>query len=98
MIPCFEDWKRFCAVLREIARGGDDGRPLASFEAQSRAQAILTECGYTWPSVTGKGRDKAPESPDQVVASADMVNGKPLQSAPVKPTRARTNGRVDRRP
>ena len=97
MIPCFEDWKRFCAVLREIARGGDDGRPLVSFEAQGRAQAILTECGYTWPSVTGNGSGTAPESPDQAIASADTVNGKPLQSAPVKLTRARTNGRADRR-
>jgi hypothetical protein len=38
-----EDWKRFCFVLREVARGGDDGRPLPNFEAQRRAQAVLTE-------------------------------------------------------
>jgi hypothetical protein len=45
---CFNDWKRFCFVLREIARG-DNGRPLSGLEAQQRAQAVLTECGYTWP-------------------------------------------------
>jgi hypothetical protein len=45
---CFNDWKRFCFVLREIARG-DNGRPLSGVEAQQRAQAVLTECGYTWP-------------------------------------------------
>jgi hypothetical protein len=46
--PCFDDWKRFCASLREIA-SGDNGRPLSSVEAQKRAQAVLDECGYTWP-------------------------------------------------
>jgi hypothetical protein len=45
---CFNDWKRFCFVLREIA-SGDNGRPLSGLEAQRRAQAVLTECGYTWP-------------------------------------------------
>ena len=45
---CFSDWKRFCFVLREIA-SGDNGRPLSGTEAQQRAQAVLTECGYTWP-------------------------------------------------
>jgi hypothetical protein len=44
----FDDWKRFCFVLREIA-GGENGRPLSGLEAQKRAQAVLTECGYTWP-------------------------------------------------
>jgi len=45
---CFNDWKRFCFVLREIA-SGDNGRPLSGPEAQQRAQAVLAECGYTWP-------------------------------------------------
>ena len=45
---CFNDWKRFCFVLREIA-SGDNGRPLSGLEAQKRAQAVLAECGYTWP-------------------------------------------------
>jgi hypothetical protein len=45
---CVNDWKRFCLVLREIA-SGDKGRPLSSLEAQQRAQAVLAECGYTWP-------------------------------------------------
>jgi hypothetical protein len=45
--PCFNDWKRFCFVLREIA-SGENGRPLSGLEAQKRAQAVLTECGYTW--------------------------------------------------
>ena len=44
---CFNDWKRFCFVLREIA-SGDNGRPLSGLAAQKRAQAALTECGYTW--------------------------------------------------
>jgi hypothetical protein len=43
----FDDWKRFCFVLREIA-SGEDGRPLPSLEAQKRAQAVLSECGYTY--------------------------------------------------
>jgi len=46
-IPCFDDWKRFCFVLREIA-SGDDGRPLSALEAQKRAQTVLIECGYKW--------------------------------------------------
>jgi hypothetical protein len=46
---CFSDWKRFCFVLREIA-SGEKGHPLSGLEAQKRAQAILSECGYTWPS------------------------------------------------
>jgi hypothetical protein len=45
---CFNDWKRFCAALREIA-SGENGRPLPGFEAQRLAQAVLIECGYTWP-------------------------------------------------
>jgi hypothetical protein len=47
----FDDWKRFCFVLPEIA-SGENGRPLASFEAQKRAKAVLMECGYTWPGQT----------------------------------------------
>jgi hypothetical protein len=46
---CFSDWKRFCFVLREIA-SGEKGSPLSGVEAQKRAQAILRECGYAWPS------------------------------------------------
>ena len=45
---CFNDWKRFCFVLRKIA-SGENGRPLSGLEAQERAQAVLVECGYTWP-------------------------------------------------
>ena len=44
--PCFEDWKRFCFVLREIA-SGEHGCPLSGLETQKRAQAVLAECGYT---------------------------------------------------
>jgi hypothetical protein len=43
---CFNDWKRFCFVLREIA-SGLNGRPLSGLEAQKYAQAVLIECGYT---------------------------------------------------
>jgi hypothetical protein len=32
-IPYFDDWKRFCFVLREIA-SGDNGCPLSALEAQ----------------------------------------------------------------
>jgi hypothetical protein len=78
--PCFEDWKRFCFVLREIARGGIDGRPLPGFEAQQRAQAILTERGYAWQSVGTGGSNKAPETKASLEEeSADTVNGKLLQ-------------------
>jgi hypothetical protein len=45
---CFNDWKRFCFVLREIA-SGENGCPLSAVEAQKRAQAVLAECGYAWP-------------------------------------------------
>jgi hypothetical protein len=55
MTSCFNDWKRFCFVLREIANG-ENGRPLAGLEAQTRARTVLAECGYTWP-----GRDWPPE-------------------------------------
>ena len=48
MTPYFYDWKRFCFVLREIA-SGKNGCPLPGFEAQKRAQTVLSECGYAWP-------------------------------------------------
>ena len=47
---CFGDWKRFCAVLREIA-SGDKGRALSGLEAQTLAQAVLAERGYSWPGL-----------------------------------------------
>lgn len=40
---CFNDWKGFCAVLREIA-SGENGRPLSGLEAQTRAQTVLAGC------------------------------------------------------
>jgi hypothetical protein len=52
MTPCFNDWKRFCFVLREIA-SGENGRPLSGLEAQKRAQAVLVECAYTSPRCAG---------------------------------------------
>ena len=51
MTSLFDDWKRFCFVLREIA-SGENGSPLPSLEAQKRAQAVLIERGYTWPGQT----------------------------------------------
>ena len=54
----FEDWKSFCVVLREIA-SGDNGRPISGVEAQKRAQAVLVECGYTWP---GRSRAREPNA------------------------------------
>jgi hypothetical protein len=44
---CFNDWKRFCFVLREIA-SGEKGGSLSGAEAQRRARTVLTECGYMW--------------------------------------------------
>jgi hypothetical protein len=80
--PCFNDWKRFCFVLREIA-SGENGRPLPGFEAQRRAQAILTERGYAWQSVTANGNNKAPEpnaSLEEAPESAAAVNDETLQA------------------
>jgi hypothetical protein len=45
---CFDDWKHFCFVLREIAAGAN-GLALSGLEAQQRARAVLAERGYTWP-------------------------------------------------
>jgi hypothetical protein len=47
---CFNDGKRFCFVLREIA-SGKNGRPLSGLEARKRAQAVLNEWGYARSSV-----------------------------------------------
>jgi hypothetical protein len=46
-MPCFNDWKHFCFVLREIA-SGVDGRPVSGDEAQQKAQVALTSAGYRW--------------------------------------------------
>jgi len=70
MTPYFDDWKRFCFVLREIATG-EDGRPLSGVEARKRAQAVLAECGYAWPNAdelgttprsTGLSQEKIPKA------------------------------------
>jgi hypothetical protein len=50
---CFDDWRRFCLVLREIANGAN-GQPMSGTEAQRRARAILTECGYAWDWAKGR--------------------------------------------
>jgi hypothetical protein len=39
LTPCFDDWKRFCFVLRQIAYGGRAAAP--GFAAHRRTQAIL---------------------------------------------------------
>jgi hypothetical protein len=44
---CFDDWRRFCFALRQIANG-TNGLPMSPSEAQRLAKAVLTECGYTW--------------------------------------------------
>jgi hypothetical protein len=73
---CFSDWKRFCFVLREIATG-DNGRPVSGLEAQQRAQAVLTECGYTWP-----GRAQAYEPVVAPTAARESPNTQaPVQSS-----------------
>jgi hypothetical protein len=59
---CFDDWRRFCFVLREIANG-TNGLPMSGDEAQRRARAILTERGYAWDR-----RAKGDEQRDAVVA------------------------------
>jgi hypothetical protein len=102
MMACFNDWKRFCAVLREVA-SGEDGGPLAGFEAQKRAQAVLTECGYSWRRVTANGSNSTSEtngSFEKAIDSArDIVSpaaDKSFYSATAKPPRAGVNGRADR--
>jgi hypothetical protein len=55
---CFNDWKRFCFVLREIANG-QDGLPFSGFEAPTRAREVLSEGGYTWLT-GGPQRDAHP--------------------------------------
>lgn len=60
---CFNDLKRFCFVLREIASGLDDRR-LSGFEAQTRAREVLRECGYTWLA-GGPQRDAHPSGSAQ---------------------------------
>jgi hypothetical protein len=37
MTACFNDWTRFCFVLREIA-SGEHGRPLSGLEAHKRGK------------------------------------------------------------
>jgi hypothetical protein len=69
MMPCFDDWKRFCLTLREIA-SGEKGQPLSGLEAQSRAQAVLLECGYTWPE---RNRTDAPRGHSSDLADARNV-------------------------
>jgi len=72
----FNDWKRFCFVLREIA-SGVRGRALSGLEAQKRAQEVLNECGYSWqgrpvvrepvPAFTGVPEDTwAPVEPSAI--------------------------------
>jgi hypothetical protein len=64
---CFNDWKRFCFVLREIA-SAENGRPLSALETQKRAQAVLAECDYTWPGrvqVRGPVVASVQENPDK---------------------------------
>jgi hypothetical protein len=89
---CFNDWKRFCFVLREIA-SGEKGRPLPGVEAQMRAQAVLVECGYTWPgraemhkpivAHAAAPRDlnaKAPAEPQLSSAGAKLKSAGEVQS------------------
>jgi hypothetical protein len=77
---CFNDWKRFCFVLREIARG-EDGCPVSGLEAQKRAQAVLAECGYTWP---GRAQVREP-----VVAPVQEGLDTPARTE-ARPSRAET--------
>jgi len=89
---CFNDWKRFCFVLREIA-SGENGRPLAGVEAQMRAQAVLVECGYTWPgraevhkpivahaAALGELKARAPVEPEVSSAGVKLKSAGEVQS------------------
>jgi hypothetical protein len=93
---CFNDWKRFCFVLREIA-SGENGRPLSSLEAQTRAQAVLTECGYTWP-----GRAQVHEPVVALTAAPESPNAQaPVETdqstAETKPKSEGNQSRSERR-
>jgi hypothetical protein len=61
MTYLFDDRKRSCLVLREIAGGASSGQPLSGIEAQKRAQSVLAEAGYRWsgyrPEETPAGGD-----------------------------------------
>jgi hypothetical protein len=94
---CFDDWKRFCLVLREIA-SGENGRSLSGLEAQKRAQTVLTDCGYAWP-----GRAQVHEPTVVLTTAAESLDGQasmdPQQSltvARLKST-AKTQSTPDRR-
>jgi hypothetical protein len=65
MTPYFNDWKRFCLVLREIA-AGTSGQPLSGVEARNRAQRVLAEAGYQWPECV-------PD--DELIAALEMTQG-----------------------
>ena len=78
---CFNDWKRFCAVLREIA-SGENGRPLPGFEAQTRAQAVFVECGYTWP-----GRAEVPIVA-HAAAPGNLNTKAPVESSTIRQSQA----------
>jgi hypothetical protein len=89
---CFNDWKGFCFVLREIA-SGDNGRPLSGLVAQNRAQAVLTERGYTWPGCVqvpepiaapfaGQKSLGTPARSDQFPAGNQLKGGGKAQSPP----------------
>jgi len=70
----FDDWKRFCFVLREIASGANSC-PLSSSEAQERAQAVLTERGYTWQGQTVAPTPiAAPDMPSETKNEVKSVN------------------------
>lgn len=77
MTPCFNDWKRFCFVLREIA-SREHGRPLSGLEAHT-GQAVLTECGYTWPGRAGMhGPVVAPTAaPESLHTQAPVILNNP---------------------
>ena len=87
MTPYFNDWKRFCAALREIASGEND-RPLSGLEAQKRAQAVLNECGYTWP-----GRAQVHEPVVALTAAPESPN----TQAPVDPQQSAAGTKLKKR-
>jgi hypothetical protein len=92
--PFFNDWKRFCAVLREIA-SGENGRPLPSLEAQKRARAVLTECGYTWPEQLA--REATLQEGQTADAREKSEASPPASNKPIK-VRAARRGRTRRSP
>jgi hypothetical protein len=72
---CFNDWKRFCFVLREIA-SGENGRPLSSLEAQTRVHE---------PVVAPTAAPESPNAQAPVETDQSTAGTKPKSEAKAQP-------------